>query len=110
MIFKKKKKYITSKKAFERPFKHRFTFVPKGTSYYGGFTVCISEKIIEKKQAFYYASSVFLNNCKVFDETKSVAVFYGKIESPDSMDELYGAFSSFDKIKKKIGYLGCNAE
>ena len=100
MLFKRRKKYLMPKKVFEGPSKHRFTFVPEGTTYFGGFVVTVSENVSTKKEAFFYASVMFLRSMKT--KTNNVSVFYGDAESPDCMDVLYRSYSSFDKVRKKV--------
>ena len=101
MLFRKRKKIKVPKYAFDHPYKHRFTFVPKGCTYYEGYTVQVSEKVDNIKKAFYYATCELLNHCTDL-KLATVAVFYGNTESPDCMDKLYMAYSSFDKINKKL--------
>ena len=100
-LFRKKKKYNVPKKAYEYPFKYRFTFVPKNCSYYEGYTVQVSDKISTLNKAYFYAVAILLDNHKDVD-FDTVAVFYGDTEAPDCMDKLYRAYSSLDKIKKKL--------
>lgn len=96
MLFKKKKKsYNVPKKAFEAPLKYRFTFVPEGATFYEGQTVQLSGNINTQRKAFYIACEVFQRDTEL-RKGKSVAVFYGDVESPDCKDALYGAFNVFE--------------
>lgn len=100
MFGRKKKQYNIPKKAFELPLKHRFTFVPEGWTYYEGFTVQLSDKISNKKKAFFLASELFLEKYPEIAK-KPVAVYYGDVEAPDCKDKLYGAYNIFDQRRRK---------
>lgn len=93
------KRFFTPKNAFEGSMKYRFTFVFEGGTYFGGYTVLVSENVLTKTKAFYIACESFLK--KFSDKTiKNVAVFYGDVEAPECEDVLYRAYNSFDKVKK----------
>ena len=99
MIFRRKNKKVgIPKKCFEPPLEHRFTFVPKGLSYYQGYVVQISGKVSSEKRAFYAASEIF---CRDYPDMAKggVAVFYGNVDCPDCKDVLYGAYNSFENKK-----------
>ena len=78
MFFRKKQKCTIPKGAFDSPLKHRFTFVAEGWTYFGGFTVQLSDKFSSKKKAFFLASCLFLEKYPEFTN-KPVAVFYGDV-------------------------------
>lgn len=99
MFFRKKQKPSIPKDAFKLPLKHRFTFVAEGWTYFGGFTVQLSDKFSTKK-AFFVASVLFLDKYPEL-VNKPVAVYYGDVEVPDCKDRLYGAYNIFDKGRKK---------
>ena len=100
MFFRKKQKTTIPKDAFKLPLKHRFTFVAEGWTYFGGFTVQLSDKFSSKKKAFFIASVLFLDKYPDL-ANKPVAVYYGDVEAPDCKDRLYGAYNIFDKGRKK---------
>ena len=100
MFWKKKQKPTIPKDAFKLPLKHRFTFVAEGWTYFGGFTVQLSDKFSSKKKAFFLASCLFLDKYPEFTN-KPVAVYYGDVEAPDCKDRLYGAYNIFDKGRRK---------
>ena len=100
MFLRKKQKTGIPKDAFKFPLKYRFTFVAEGWTYFSGFTVQLSDKISNKKKAFFFASELFLDKYPEFAK-KPVAVYYGNVEAPDCMDCLYGAYNIFDKGRRK---------
>lgn len=100
MFWRKKQKPTIPKDAFKLPLKHRFTFVAEGWSYFAGYTVQLSDKISNKKKAFFLAAELFLEKYPDI-ANKPVAVFYGDVEAPDCKDELYGAYNIFDNGRRK---------
>ena len=100
MFKRKKKPFNIPKKSFEAPLRHRFTFVPEGWTYFGGFTVQLSHKFSSKKKAFFFGTYLFLDKYPEF-ANKPVAVYYGDVEAPDCNDKLYGAYNIFDKGIRK---------
>ena len=100
MFWRKKQKIGIPKDAFKLPLKHRFTFVAEGWTYFGGYTVQLSDKFSSKKKAFFLASELFLDKHPEIAK-KPVAVYYGDVESPDCKDKLYGAYHSFYNRKKR---------
>lgn len=100
MFFRKKQKTTIPKDAFKLPLKHRFTFVAEGWTYFGGFTVQLSDKFSSKKKAFFIASVLFLDKYPDL-ANKPVSVYYGDVEAPDCKDRLYGAYNIFHKGRKK---------
>ena len=100
MFWRKKQKTGIPKDAFKLPLKHRFTFVAEGWTYYEGFTVQLSDKISNKKKAFFLASELFLEKYPEIAK-KPVAVYYGDVEAPDCKDKLYGAYNIFDQRRRK---------
>ena len=99
MFFRKKQKPTIPKDVFQLPLKHRYTFVPEGSTYYEGVTITISKKVSTEKKAFALASAYFQQHSE--KSKHGVAVFYGDVESPDCNDVLYGAYNSFEKRKKR---------
>ena len=92
----KRKKKI-EKDVFAYPYKHRFSFVLEGESYFDATVYQLSEKI-SKDKAFYSACSLFNENNP---KAKNVAVFYGEVGSPEIQDKLYKAYSQFTVKKKR---------
>lgn len=85
--------------AFEKPFKHRFTFVPEGVTYLEGTVIQVSEKITALNRAFYIACEEYIKRLGDNPVT-SVAIFYGDVESPDCLDKLYKAYALFHTKSK----------
>ena len=100
MFGRKKQKPMIPKDAFKLPLKHRFTFVAEGWTYFGGYTVQLSDKFSSKKKAFFLAAELFLEKYPDI-ANKPVAVYYGDVEVPDCKDKLYGAYNIFDKKRRK---------